>query len=73
MNNSKVEQLTKDTWEFINTQLETHKPMAVAGVLVTQALTIYKSLLTQEEFDSIVDTISDTRDSVHKINPPELQ
>jgi hypothetical protein len=68
-----IEQITKDVWAFISTQLETHRPMAVAGVMVSQALTIYKSLLTQDEFDSIVDTISDTRDRVQKITPPELQ
>lgn len=73
MSTDNLEQLTEDVWGFINQQLETHRPTAVAGVMVAQALSIYRTILTASEYDSIVDTISDTRDQVNILTPPELQ
>jgi hypothetical protein len=73
MNEDNLEQLAGHTWEFITKQSETHSALAVAGVMVTQALSIYRSLLSPEEYDRIVDTVSDTRGQIHKFSLPNLQ
>ena len=44
------------------------KPLAVAGVMLVQALTIYKTLLSPEEFDQMVAHITETKDQVKTLN-----
>lgn len=48
-------------------------PMSVAGAMVAQALTIYKSMLSPEEYNRMCKTIYDTRDQVKKFEAPTLQ
>ena len=44
----------------------------IAGNMMAQALRIYKSSLTDEGFNSMVDTISDTRDRIEPFDTPTL-
>ena len=39
-------------------------PLQLAAVLASTALSIYKTTLNDEDFDSIVEAIADSRDSV---------
>jgi len=49
-----------------------HEPMAAAGVMMAQALKIYKTVLSQDEFENITTYILDTRDSIQPIDRPTL-
>lgn len=42
----------------------TEEPSLVAGVYVAQAMRLYKTVLTDEEFNRMVDTISDNRENI---------
>ncbi len=44
----------------------------IAGTMMAQALRIYKSTLKDEEFDAMVDTISESRDRIEPYNKPIL-
>jgi hypothetical protein len=44
-----------------------HSPIAIAAILVAQALSIYKTVLEEDEYNSMVDSISDKRDKVTKL------
>ena len=46
-----------------------HSPLAIAAILMTQALSIYKTVLEEDEYNAIVDSISDKRDKVTKLTP----
>lgn len=46
------------------------RPLEIAGLLASQALTLYKTILTSEEYDKMVDAISENRDKVKAINLP---
>jgi hypothetical protein len=46
-----------------------HSPIAIAAILVAQALSIYKTVLEEDEYNSIVDSISNSRDKVMKLTP----
>jgi hypothetical protein len=46
----------------------TQEPSLVAGVFMAQALRLYKSFLSEDEYNGMVDTISDNR---AKIKPFE--
>jgi len=43
-----------------------HKPMVVAGIFLAQALKFYKSALSTDEYDEMMEIISD---SSHKVTP----
>jgi hypothetical protein len=47
--------------------------LEVAGVMLAQALSIYRSALDDEDFDKLVDTVSDSRKQVKKFEQRSLQ
>ena len=49
----------------------THEPMMVAGIFLAQALKFYKSAISSEEYEDMIEIISD---SSHKVTPlPSLK
>ena len=46
-----------------------HSPLAIAAILMTQALSIYKTVLEEDEYEQMVDSISNSRDKVAKLTP----
>jgi hypothetical protein len=63
-----LENLYQDYWTFHTTMIDKdHSPLAIAAILMTQALSIYKTVLEEDEYNSIVDSISDKRDRVTKL------
>lgn len=66
------ETLTKLYDEYIyllNEKLKDNDPLALASILVTQGLTLYKTVLTEDDFHRIVDSISDSRYDVKTFGP----
>jgi hypothetical protein len=47
-----------------NDLLEEHDPLAIAACMMSQALSIYRTALDEEDFNRIVDNISAQRDKV---------
>jgi hypothetical protein len=45
--------------------------LVIAGPLIAEALKLYRTILTQQEYDHIVSHIHETRNSVEKINLPQ--
>ena len=43
------------------------EPSMAAGVYIAQAMRIYKTVLNDEEFNRMVDTISDGRDKIRPL------
>ena len=65
-----LENLYQDYWAFHTLMIDKdHSPLAIAAILMTQALSIYKTVLEEDEYNSIVDSISDKRDKVMKLTP----
>ena len=48
--------------------VEGHQQFAVAAALTMVAMQIYKSSLSKEDYDKMVDSISDSRDQVMSLN-----
>jgi hypothetical protein len=66
--NDQLENLYQDYWAFHASMIDKdHSPIAIAAILVAQALSIYKTVLEEDEYNSIVDSISDKRDKVTKL------
>ena len=60
-------------WNLTSDLIPDYSPAAIAGVMVAQALTLYKTMLSEEEFDAMVDSISSSRNNVQKLDIPVLQ
>jgi len=58
---------------FNNVMLEQHLPLEIAAIMMTQALSIYRTVLTEEDYNKMVDSISDLRDRVHTFEGTNLQ
>ena len=50
-----------------------YDPMEVAAIMMTQALSIYKTSLDEVAYNKMVDSISASRSQVHKFTPTILQ
>ena len=47
-----------------------HEPMAAAGIMMAQALKIYKAMLSEEEFLMITERILESRDDIKELEKP---
>jgi hypothetical protein len=47
--------------------------MEVAAIMMAQALTIYKSAMSEEDYNRMVDNISSSRDKVKTFERPTFQ
>lgn len=68
-----LQQLYNNFLEFADHMAGIHGHMEVAAVMMTQALSIYKSSMDDEEYDRMVDMISASRTQVKTFNNPSIQ
>lgn len=59
--------------EFADEMAQEHGAMAVAAVMMAQAMSIYKTALCEDDFNNVVDVMSASRDSVKTFNRTNLQ
>lgn len=71
--NDNLESVYQQTWKVITELSAKHSPSEVAGVLIAQGLTLYRTFLSEQDYNSMVDAISNARDQVKTLNLPELQ
>lgn len=71
------EMLSKLYYEYLvftDEKLSYYSPAAIAGVMISQALSLYKTILSPEEFESILEKISESGDDVKRIlSKPTIQ
>jgi len=68
-----LEQCYSEMLSFADKQAGEYGPLEVAGVMMAQALTIYRSALDEDSYNRIVDTISDSRGQVKKFEQRTVQ
>ena len=73
MNDDKLQQLYNNFLEFADHMCVEHSPMEVAAIMMAQALTIYKSTMSDEDYNSMVDSISSSRNKVRTFNKLVIQ
>ena len=64
MSNDKMQQIYDNYIEFTDHMVGVHGALEVAAVMMTQALSIYRSALDPEDYDRMVDAISASRSQV---------
>jgi two-component SAPR family response regulator len=73
MNDDKLQRLYSNFLEFADHMCVENGPMEVAAIMMAQSLTIYKSALSEDEYNAIVDNISNSRDKVKTFERPVIQ
>lgn len=53
---------------FNKVMMEDHPPIEIASILVIQGLSFYKTIMSEEDYQKIVKTIYDRRDTVHTLD-----
>ena len=73
MTDDKLQQLYNSFLEFADDMCTDHGPMEVAAVMMAQSLTIYKSAMSDEDYNRMVDSISASRSQVKTFQRPVMQ
>ncbi len=68
----KLNDLYQKMYRDLNKLCEKNDPLMVAGIMMAQAIKIYKTALPQEDFERMMDTIADSKDIVKPLNTPTL-
>ncbi len=73
MTDDKLQRLYNNFLEFADHMCTENSPMEVAAIMMTQSLTIYKSALSEEEYNQMVDNISASRSKIKTFARPTFQ
>lgn len=68
-----LQELYTKNLAFVDNLCGEYGAMEVAAILMTQALTIYKSALSEQDYNNMVDSISNSRDKVKTFDKPVMQ
>ena len=63
----------EETYREFEKFSQQHEPLTAAGVMMAQALVIYKTILSPEEFTALTEHVLNSRDSVQALEQPTLQ
>jgi hypothetical protein len=70
---TKLQKLYEQYFEFTDHMVSQYDPSAVAAIMLTQALSIYRTTMTEDDYNQMVDSISDKRDKVQIFQNSNLQ
>ena len=59
-------------WESIEKLCESNDPLIVAGVIMAQALKLYKTALSDQDFERMMDAILDSRTEIRPLQGPTV-
>jgi hypothetical protein len=68
-----LQELYSKNLAFVDALCGEYGAMEVAAIMMTQALTIYKSAMSEQDYNSMVDSISDSRNKVKTFEKAVLQ
>jgi hypothetical protein len=65
-----INELYQEYWAIHAKMIDKeHSPLEIAAILMAQSLSMYKTMLDADEYNSIVDSMSDLRDKVQELTP----
>jgi hypothetical protein len=69
MQDDDLNELYHDTLNFVLSKSEEYDPLAIAAILMTISLSMYKTGLDENDYNQIVDVMSDSRSKVKTFEP----
>jgi hypothetical protein len=67
-NSHSIEDLYAKYLQFTGIMLEEYKDIEIAGIMITQALSMYKTVLAEEDYQRMVKSIYERRNDVNTFN-----
>ena len=67
-NQHSIEDLYSKYLQFTSVMMEDYKDIEIAGIMITQALSIYKTVLPEEDYQRMVNSIYERRNDVKTFN-----
>ena len=67
-NDHSIEDLYAKYLQFTSVMLEDYKDIEIAGIMITQALSMYKNVLLEEDYQRMVQSIYERRNDVKTFN-----
>ena len=67
-NSHSIEDLYAKYLQFTGIMLEQYKDIEIAGIMITQALSMYKTVLAEEDYQRMVKSIYERRNDVNTFN-----
>ena len=61
---NQLERIYSNYLEFTDHMVGQYDPMEVAAIMMAQSLSIYRTTMSEEDYNRMVDSISDNRDKV---------
>jgi len=68
---SGIEDLYQEYWSIHSEKLDKYDPLEVAAVLLAQAMSLYRTVLNNDEYNKMVDSISKLRNEVKPLTPEQ--
>ena len=67
-NQNSIEDLYAKYLQFTSVMMEDYKDIEIAGVMIAQALSLYKTVLEEEDYQRMVNSIYERRNDVKTFN-----
>lgn len=72
MSKSREEELYNKYMAFNQIMLEDHKAIEIAAIMIVQGLSFYRTVMDEEDYQKIVDSIYNNRNNVHTFEGPNI-
>jgi len=71
-NYDSIDELYQKYWAIHSQMIDKgHSLLEIAAILVAQSMSIYRTVLDEEEYNKMVDSIGDMRDKVKTLSPEQ--
>ena len=67
-NQHSIEDLYSKYLQFTSVMMEDYKDIEIAGIMITQALSMYRTVLPEEDYQRMVNSIYERRNDVKTFN-----
>jgi len=67
-----VLEVYKETLIMIDKLIADHDPLVIAGVMMAQSMSLYRSTLSEEDYTSVVESILEKKDKVYTFTSRNL-
>jgi hypothetical protein len=67
-----VLEVYRETLAMIDKLIADHDPLVIAGVMMAQSMSLYRSTLSEEDYSSVVESILEKKDKVYTFTSRNL-
>jgi len=67
-----VLEVYRETLTMIDKLMVDHDPLVIAGVMMAQSMSLYRSTLSEEDYTSVVESILEKKDKVYTFTSRNL-